>query len=65
MSKSERNIVRKAESVIPKSIRRADKQAEMALKCLSQGDIHEIWDDVEELEEFDTRTHLTHKQPLR
>lgn len=65
MSKSDKNVVRKAEGVVPKSIRRADKQFEKALKGLSRGYAEEVWGDVEELEEFDTRGHLNHKQPLR
>lgn len=65
MSKSDKTAVRKTESIIPKSIRRAEKQVDIALKGLSHGYIDEIWNEVDELEEFDTRGHLSHKQKLR
>ena len=65
MSKSDKNVVRKTESVVPKSIRRAERQTDKALKDLSKGYAWEVWGDIEEIEEFDTRGHLNHKQPLR
>ena len=65
MSKSDKSAIRKAESVVPKSVRRAERQADMALRNLSRGYAHEVWGDVEEIEEFETRSHLNHKQQLR
>jgi len=63
-NEAERKI-RRTETVIPKSIRRAERQTEQALKCLSRGYAEEVWDDVDELEEMDTRGHVNHKQTLR
>ena len=65
MSKSDKNAVRKTESVVPKSIRRAEMQTEKALRGLTRGYIEQVWDDAEELDEIETRSHLNHKQTLR
>lgn len=65
MSKSDKSVVRRAEGIVPKSIRRDEQKVDKALKNLSRGYVEQVWDDVEELEQFDTRSHLNHKQPLR
>lgn len=65
MSKSDKFVVRKAEGVVPKSIRRTEKQMDIVLKGLSRGYADEVWNDIDELEEFGTHTRLNHKQPLR
>jgi hypothetical protein len=65
MSKSDSKTIRTTESLVPRSARRTDRQTDKALRDLTHGYAHEIWDDVEELEGINTRRPLTHKQQLR